>query len=48
MKTLFAAAVTVSMLMGTVTTAYADNDRNRGRHNETRERRGCNLQSFDR
>jgi len=32
MKTLFAAAVTVSMLMGTVTTAYADNDRNRGRH----------------
>ncbi|WP_116810459.1 RcnB family protein [Steroidobacter cummioxidans] len=30
MKTLFAAAVTVSMLMGTAATAYADNDR--GRH----------------
>jgi len=30
MKTLFAAAVTVSMLLGTAATAYADNDR--GRH----------------
>ena len=30
MKTLFAAAIAVSMLTGTVTTAYADNDR--GRH----------------
>lgn len=30
MKTLFAAAVAVSMLTGAVTTAYADNDR--GRH----------------
>jgi Ni/Co efflux regulator RcnB len=35
MKTLFAAAVAVSLLTGTVTTAYADNDRHhgdRGRH----------------
>ncbi len=30
MKTLFAAAVTVSMLMGTAATAYADNDRDHG------------------
>jgi Ni/Co efflux regulator RcnB len=34
MKTLFAAAVAVSLLTGTVTAAYADNDRHhdRGRH----------------
>lgn len=32
MKTLFAAAVALSMLAGTATTAYADNDRDRGRH----------------
>jgi len=32
MKTLFAAAVAMSMLAGTATTAYADNDRDRGRH----------------
>lgn len=32
MRSLFAAAVTVSMLMGTAATAYADNDRDRGRH----------------
>ena len=32
MKTLFAAAVAVSLLTGTVTTVYADNDRDRGRH----------------
>ena len=30
MKTLFAAAVAVSLLTGTVTTAYADNDRHHG------------------
>ena len=36
MKTLFAAAVAVSLLTGTVTTAYADDDRGRGR----RKRRG--------
>ena len=38
MKTLFAAAVAVSMLMGTVTTAYADNDR--GRHERRYDDRG--------
>src|SRR5687767_9826056 len=32
MKTLFAAAIAVSLLTGTVTTANADNDRDRGRH----------------
>jgi Ni/Co efflux regulator RcnB len=34
MKTLFAAAIAVSLLTGTVTTAYADNDRDRGRHSD--------------
>ena len=34
MKTLFAAAVAVSLLTGTVTTVYADNDRDRGRHSD--------------
>lgn len=34
MKTLFAAAVAVSLLTGTVSTAYADNDRDRGRHSD--------------
>ncbi len=32
MKTLFAAAVAMSMLAGTATTAYAGNDRDHGRH----------------
>jgi Ni/Co efflux regulator RcnB len=32
MKTLFAAAVAVTLLTGTVTVAYADNDRDHGRH----------------
>ena len=32
MKTLFAAAVAVTLLTGTVTAAYADNDRDHGRH----------------
>jgi len=40
MKTLFAAAVTVSMLIGSVATAYADNDRNRGRHERHHDDRG--------
>jgi len=40
MKTLFAAAVTVSMLIGSVATAYADNDRNRGRHERHYDDRG--------
>ncbi|HEY0940499.1 MAG TPA: RcnB family protein [Steroidobacter sp.] len=40
MKTLFAAAVAVSMLTGTVTTAYADNDRGRHqRHYDHKDRR---------
>lgn len=41
MKTLFAAAVAVSMLTGTVTTAYADNDRGRHErhHNDHKDRR---------
>lgn len=34
MKTLFAAALAISLLTGTVATAYADNDR--GRHHERR------------
>lgn len=36
MKTLFAAAVAVSMLTGTMTSAYADNDRGRGSNHERR------------
>jgi Ni/Co efflux regulator RcnB len=38
MKTLFAAAVAVSMLTGAVTTAYADHDR--GRHERHHDHRG--------
>ena len=44
MKTLFAAAVAVTMLTGTVTTAYADNDRGRHErrydHKDRRDYRG--------
>lgn len=39
MKTLFAAAVAVSLLTGTVTTAYADNDRGRHHHRGHHDRR---------
>jgi Ni/Co efflux regulator RcnB len=40
MKTLFAAAVAVSMLTGTMTTAYADNDRGRHeRHHDDKNHR---------
>lgn len=38
MKTLFAAAVAVSLLTGTVTTAYADDHRDRGRHYDRDDR----------
>lgn len=46
MKTLFAAAVAVSMLAGTVTTAYADNDR--GRHERRHDDHGKDRRDHDR
>lgn len=53
MKTLFAAAVAVSMLTGTVTTAYADNDRGRHErhyndHKDRRDHRGYNHRDHGR
>lgn len=44
MKTLFAAAVAVSMLAGTVTTAYADNDR--GRHERRHDDHGKDRRDY--
>ena len=44
MKTLFAAAVTVSMLMGTAATAYADNDR--GRHERRYDDHGKDRRDY--
>jgi len=44
MKTLFAAAVTVSMLMGTAATAYADNDR--GRHERHHDDHGKDRRDY--
>jgi Ni/Co efflux regulator RcnB len=46
MKTLFAAAVAVSMLAGTVTTAYADNDR--GRYERRHDDHGKDRRDHDR
>jgi Ni/Co efflux regulator RcnB len=46
MKTLFAAAVTVSMLMGTAVTAYADNDRDRGRHERRYDDHGRDYRDY--
>jgi Ni/Co efflux regulator RcnB len=46
MKTLFAAAVAVSMLTGTVSTAFADNDR--GRHERRHDDRGKDRRDHDR
>ena len=42
MKTLFAAAVAMSMLAGTATTAYADNDRARGGYERSHDDHGKN------
>lgn len=39
MKTLFAAAVAMSLLTGTATTAHADDHRDRGRHSERHQDR---------
>lgn len=44
MKTLFAAAVAVSMLTGTVSTAYADNDR--GRHERRHDDHGKDRRDY--
>ncbi len=44
MKTLFAAAVAVSMLTGTVSTAYADNDR--GRHERRNDDHGKDRRDY--
>ena len=44
MKTLFAAAVTVSMLMDTAATAYADNDR--GRHERRYDDHGKDRRDY--
>ena len=46
MKTLFAAAVAVSMLTGTVSTAYADNDRDRGRHERRHDDHGKDRRDY--
>lgn len=46
MKTLFAAAVAVSMLTGTVTTAFADNDRDRGRHERRHDDHGKDRRDY--
>lgn len=46
MKTLFAAAVTVSMLMGTAATAYADNDRDRGRQEHHHDDHGKDRRDY--
>lgn len=53
MKTLFAAAVAVSLLTGTVTTAYAEDHRDRGRHydrdhRDDRDHRGHDRHRDDR
>lgn len=49
MKTLFAAAVAVSMLTGTVTTAYADNDRGRHeRHHDDHDKDHRDYRDHDR
>ena len=45
MKTLFAAAVAVSMLTGTMATAYADDGRDRGRH-ERHDDRGKDRRDY--
>jgi Ni/Co efflux regulator RcnB len=46
MKTLFAAAVTVSMLMGTAATAYADNNRDRGRYERHHDDHGKDRRDY--
>jgi Ni/Co efflux regulator RcnB len=48
MKTLFAAAIAMSMLAGTATTAYADNDRDhdRGRHERHHDDHGKDRRDY--
>jgi Ni/Co efflux regulator RcnB len=46
MKTLFAAAVAMSMLAGTATTAYADNDRDHGRYERSRDEHGKDRRDY--